>query len=94
MKKLALIAAIVLGLSMTTFADGGGLFNRADNAKNGASGYTYFSGNGPANDPSVITPALPAHNQEGNQDAPLGSGIAVLMGLGAAYMVAKKRKED
>ncbi len=94
MKKLALIAAIVLGLSMTTFADGGGLFNRADNAKNGASAYTYFSGNGPANDPSVITPALPAHNQEGNQDAPLGSGIAVLMGLGAAYMVAKKRKED
>ena len=94
MKKLALTIAIVLGLSVTTFADGGGLFNRADNAKNGASGYTYFSGNRETVDPSVITPALPAHNQEGNQDAPLGSGIAVLMGLGAAYMVAKKRKED
>ena len=30
----------------------------------------------------------------GNQNAPLDSGITVLLGLGAAYMVAKKRKED
>jgi len=34
------------------------------------------------------------HGGTGDTDAPLGSGIAVLMGLGAAYMVAKKRKED
>ena len=93
MKKLALTIAIVLGLSVTTFADGGGLFNRADNAKNGVSGYTYFNGNRPS-EPGDATPVLPAHNQTGNQNAPLGSGIAVLMGLGAAYMVAKKRKED
>ena len=26
--------------------------------------------------------------------SPMGSGIAVLMGLGAAYLVAKRRKED
>ena len=39
-------------------------------------------------------PNLPSHGQSSNQDAPLGSGIAVLLGLGAAYMVAKKRKED
>ena len=94
MKKIVLTTAIILGMGLTTFADGGGLFNRADNAKNGASGYTYFSGNGPANDPSVITPALPAHNQEGNQDAPLGSGIAVLAILGGAYLVGKKRREE
>ena len=31
MKKIALTLAIVLGLSMTTFADGGGLFQRGAN---------------------------------------------------------------
>jgi hypothetical protein len=30
MKKLALTLAIVLGLSMTTFAEGGGLFQRGN----------------------------------------------------------------
>jgi hypothetical protein len=34
------------------------------------------------------------HNTNGNMDAPLGSGVAVLLGLGAAYMVAKKRREE
>jgi hypothetical protein len=38
-------------------------------------------------------PALPGHGSEGNQPAPLGSGIAVLIGLGAAYAVAKKRED-
>ena len=44
------------------------------------------------------TPLLP--NSFGNPgdfdgtDAPLGSGIAVLIGLGAAYAIGKKRKED
>ena len=95
MKKLALTIAIVLGLSVTTFADGGGLFNRADNAKNGASGYTYFSGNRLDGDGAFI-PKLPAHNQIDNQDAnaPLGSGIAVLAVLGGAYLVGKRRREE
>ena len=95
MKKLTLTIAIILGMTMTSFADGNGLFNRADNAKNGASAYTYFSGNRVGGD-EMITPALPQHNLTGDQDAdaPLGSGIAVLMGLGAAYMVAKKRREE
>ena len=34
------------------------------------------------------------HGSEDDFDGPVGSGIAVLMGLGAAYLVAKKRKED
>ena len=42
MKKLTLTIAIFLGLSLATFADGGGLFNRGYNAKNGSSGYIYF----------------------------------------------------
>ena len=94
MKKLTLTIAIILGITMTSFADGG-LFNRASNAKNGASGYTYFSGNR-LTDGDVITPALPQHNQPGDQDAdaPLGSGIALLTVLGGAYLVGKKRREE
>ena len=97
MKKLTLTIAIILGMTMTTFADGGGLFNRGNNARNGASGYSYFSTDGLSdirNDDPFATPLLPAHGLEDNQDAPLGSGIVVLMSLGAAYMVAKKRKEE
>ena len=92
MKKLALTIAIVLGLTMTTFAEDGGLFNRANNARNGGSGYTYF--NGIRLGDEIPTPALPAHNQVTNQSAPLGSGIALLAALGGAYLVGKKRKEE
>ena len=88
MKKLALSIAIVLGLGMTTFAnpDGGGLFQRGEATPESNAAFS----NGDAN------PLLPNHGETGNQDAntPLGSGIAVLLGLGAAYMVGKKRKEE
>ena len=93
MKKLALTIAIVLGLSMTTFADGG-LFHRGDNATNGATGYNYFGTNDMSNRGSELTPMLPAHGLETNQNAPVGSGIVVLMGLGAAYLVGKRRREE
>ena len=94
MKKLTLTIAIVLGLGMSAFA-GGSLFQRNYNAENGKSGYVYFNENyrlfyeddGP-------TPLMPNHGLDENQDAPLGSGIVMLMGLGAAYMVAKKRREE
>ena len=86
MKKLALTIAVVLGLGLTTLANNdGGLFQR------GASESTY----GLYGDRGGMLPGIPDHDQTGNQDAtPLGSGVAVLLGLGAAYMVAKKRKED
>ena len=86
MKKLALTIAIVLGLGLTSFAEGnqgGGLFQRgaAKEMSNRETG-------------GMITPGLPAHGETGNQDAPLGSGIALLLGLGGAYLVAKKRREE
>jgi hypothetical protein len=89
MKKLALTIAVVIGLSLTTFANNdGGLFQR------GATATTY----GLYGDRTTLLPAAPELPTEygltGNQDAPLGSGIAVLLGLGAAYMVTKKRKEE
>ena len=99
MKKLILTSAIILGISLTTFADGG-LFQRGYNAKNGFSGYTFsgytYFGATEFGDRTTepLMPSLPAHGENTNQSAPVGSGIAVLLGLGAAYMVAKKRKED
>ena len=80
MKKLALTIAVVLGLGMASFAQGGGLFQRGTN-----DGYAFNRED---------TPGLPGHGSTGNQDTPLGSGIVALMGLGAAYLVSKKRNED
>ena len=86
MKKLVLTIAVVLGLGLATFANNdGGLFQR------GASepATTELFGNRDGDNP-----LLPIHGGSGNADAPLGSGVAVLLGLGAVYMVANKRKEN
>ena len=85
MKKLALTFAIVLGLSMTTFADGGGLFQRGADQNHATGVYN-----------RELRPMLPDHgsDQNGDADTPLGTGIAVLAGLGAAYLIGKRRKED
>ena len=87
MKKLAMTLAIVLGLGMASYANGGGLFGQgqavAEEQSTSVMSGTRLGG----------APNLPGHGSEGNQPAPLGSGIAVLVGLGAAYAYAKKREE-
>ena len=90
MKKLIMTTAIVLGLSLTTFAQDG-MFHRSDNAKNGGNGYALYEAKG---DLKGGFPGIPGHNETGDVDAPLGSGIVLLASLGAAYMVAKKRREE
>ena len=93
MKKLILTSAIILGISLTTFADGG-LFNRGNNARNGqSSGYIYFNAKNSFTRDEGDTPLLPPHGSENNEPAPLGSGIVLLTALGAGYVVAKKRNE-
>lgn len=87
MKKLALSIAIILGLGMTAFADGdnnnGGLFKRgAESCDNATSTRTE----------SLMLPG--SHGQDNDQSSPLGSGVAVLLGLGAAYLVAQRSKEE
>ena len=90
MKKLIMTTAIVLGLSLTTFAQDG-MFHRSDNAKNGGNGYALYESKG---DLKGGFPGVPGHGETGDVDAPLGSGIVLLASLGAAYMVAKKRREE
>lgn len=90
MKKLALTIAIVLGLGMMTFANpnGGGLFQR------GIADEEYYGSGYYGNRNQYNSPLLPQHGLYENQDAPLGGGIVLLLGLGGAYLVAKKRKEE
>ena len=89
MKKLIMTSAIVLALSFTTFAQGGSMFHRENSGENGTSLYESKGGFNKG-----FGPNLPGHGETGDVDAPLGSGIVLLAGLGAAYMVAKKRREE
>ena len=93
MKKTIITLSLILGITMTSFADGG-LFNRGNNARNGqTSGYIYFNTKDPVTRDGMF-PSLPPHGEGDNQPAPLGSGIALLTALGAGYVVAKKRREE
>ena len=94
MKKTALTFALVLAMGIGTFAQEseGGMLKRSKEYQS-----TYRNDGRQRlvdRDGSFIT--LPGFGQTDDQDGalPLGSGIAVLLGLGAAYMVGKKRKED
>ena len=94
MKRLVLTIAIVLGLTVGSYAQGG-LFRRGSDAGNAPDAGYSFTNSGRSGG-STGNPMLPNHNTdtEGNdQPAPLGSGIVVLVGLGAAYLVGKRRKE-
>ena len=85
MKKLVLTIAILLMVSTVFAQQGGGALRRS---KEYQETYRITSRNQPA------IPVLPSEfgsNQDSN-GAPLGGGVAVLLGLGAAYMVGKKRK--
>ena len=79
MKKLALTIAIVLGMGIAASAQGG-MFKYGEEPEQNREG-------------GVMTPGLPGqHGMTGNQNAPLGGGALLLIGFGAAYAAAKKRK--
>ena len=92
MKKQVITLAIILGLSMTGFAQGGSMFHRENSGDNGNAVYQDRSSSNIFKDGNM--PGLPGHGGSGNENAPLGSGVVMLLGLGAAYAVAKKRNEE
>ncbi len=100
MKKLALTFAIVLGISLCSFAQwGGGLFQYGE-----VSDEDYYSGTAwyalnQNNEFQIhkggglIIPNLPNHGATDNTDAPLGGGALLLIGFGAAYAMKKRSKK-
>ena len=81
MKKLALTIGILLTM---------GLGASAQSLLQRESDLMRIEGDGAG----LTTPRIPEFGETGDQGAPVGSGIAVLVGLGAAYLVGKRRKED
>ena len=87
MKKLALTIALVLVMGLGAIAQqGAGLLKRGDGSKGNR---------------ELTTPVIPNSfglnddvSGENGEPLPLGSGVALLLTLGGAYFVAKKRKED
>ena len=103
MKKLALAFVLILGLSIGAFAQNGGLFGYGESEQEESYNIAWYSfyqnqdevDNGLfglfRDDPAM--PGLPGHGGTGNQPAPLGSGALLLIGMGAAYAAAKRRKK-
>ena len=95
MKKTLLTIAIVLGISMSSFAQGG-LFQYGE-----VSDEDYYYGSVwyaldqnsvfQRDNLGLFAPGLPIHGETDNMDAPLSSGALLLIGFGAAYAL-KKRK--
>ena len=86
MKKLALTIAIALTMGLSVYAQEGGLLNR---------GVTFDKQQDKGMmKGDVVSPGVPGHGSDTDEPAPLGSGVAVMLGLGAAYLVGKKRNEE
>ena len=79
MKRIVLPIAIVLTLGLSVNAQSDGFFSTS---------YQEYG----REEYSKVLPALPKYGTEYDQVAPLGSGLLLLAGMGAAYALRKKRK--
>ena len=84
MKKTITTLSLLLALTLCATAQtGGGLFQR---------GYVSEEATNPRSGESLLS--LPgSHGSNTDTDAPLGSGIAVLLGFGAAYAMKRRNKK-
>ena len=88
MKKATTIIAILLGMTLGAMAqqNGGGLFRR------GIVPDETFYGGVNRTETGLMLPVT--HGEAADQNGtPVGSGIAILVGLGAAYVMKKRREE-
>ena len=88
MKKATTIIAILLGMTLGAMAQqsGGGLFRRGM-----VPDETYYGGVN-RTETGLMLPVT--HGEATDQNgAPVGSGMAILVGLGAAYVMKKRREE-
>ena len=83
MKKITMTLVILLGLTMGSFTQNGGLFGKG------------ATRDGNDNTPLSNSPMLPgSHGGDDDTGAPLGTGTALLLGFGAAYLVSKRNRKE
>ena len=87
MKKTITTIAILLGIALCATAQNGGLFQRGTMPDE-----AYYENGHDRSSSGLLLPN--GHGQDNDADAPLGGGIAVLVGLGAAYALGKKREKE
>ncbi|MBR0178425.1 MAG: hypothetical protein IJQ11_13480 [Bacteroidales bacterium] len=86
MKKLTLTIAILISMAAGAVAQplGGGLFQRGETSDS----------HGDRSSSKPLLPTQHGFTDDQNADGPLGSGIAVLVALGGAYLVGRRRKAE
>ena len=104
MKKLALTIALIIGIATCTFAQeyegNRGLFGRGEKQGSAWDWDIWSLGlfedfdemDREGDEAGLVLPG--EHGLTDDTDAPLGTGIAVLTALGAAYLVNKRRREE
>lgn len=90
MKKTIITLAIIFGLGLGAFAQGG-LFQYGAVSDEQYYGAGYYDRTVGSPDPGLL--GLPTHGETQNQTAPLGGGALLLIGFGAAYALKKRNKE-
>ena len=105
MKKLTLTIALIIGIATCTFAQeyegNRGLFGRGERQGSAWDWDIWSLGlfedfdemdREGGDEAGLVLPG--EHGNPDDADAPLGTGIAVLTALGAAYLVSKRRREE
>lgn len=86
MKKTIIAIIVIMMMGLTSIqAQNSGLFGRGNDGEN--------SNDNPALLNRDNMPVLPGHDSNDDATAPLGEGLLLLMGMGAAYAVVRKRKK-
>lgn len=85
------LVAMMLTVNNLNAQDGGGLFGRGPTDSNFA---TASSEEGLLRATYPITDGGITINGIGQSEAPLGSGIAILIGAGLGYMALKKKEDE